>query len=126
VQPEALDLCPWLCAAPTGPSTPFAWPALLVVDTFRLLIAAAAAVLVVVSVWAIRCSITQGQKCRFAFAALLALASLGTELDRIGDWPHWRFVVNLTGVALGLWGYYQHFRHELPASDRPERNKRSP
>ena len=123
---EALDRCPWLCGAPLGPGTPFAWPVYFVIDSFRILIVIGCVVLIGVSVWAIHRSPTLGQKCRFAFAAFMCIAAMGTELDRLGDLPHWRFVVNLTGVTLGLWGYYQHLFRELPARDRTTRQDPSP
>ena len=123
---EAIDRCPWLCGAPTGPGTPFDWPVFFIIDSFRIYIVIAAFVLVCISVWAIRRSETLGQKCRFAFAAFMCIGAMGTEIDRLGDLPHWRFVVYLTGVTIGLWGYYQHLFRELPAQDRPTRQDPSP
>ena len=123
---EAIDQCPWLCGAPTGPNTPFDWPVYFVIDSFRVFIAVACVVLIAISIWAIRRSRTLGQKCRFAFAACMCIGAMGTEISRIGDLPHWRFVVYLTGVILGLWAYYRHLFCEVPARDRPHRNERSP
>jgi len=115
---EALDTCPWLCGAPTGPGTPFDWPVFFVVDSLRLLMVLGAAVLIVISIQAIMRSTTPGQKTRFAGAIGLYVYVLGTEIDRLGDTPHWRFVVGLTAIPLLLWGYYRHLRHELPAETR--------
>lgn len=123
---EAISRCPWLCGAPTGPSTPFDWPVFFIIDSFRIYIVVACVALIAISVWAIRRSKASGQKCRFAFAMLMCVGAMGTEIDRLGDLPHWRFVVYLTGVTLGLWGYYQHLFHELPARDRPTRQDSSP
>ena len=120
VRPEALDRCPWLCSAPTGPSTPFAWPVFFVVDTVRILICLGALALIAISVWSIARSDTRGQKARFAGAMGLYIVVIGTELDRLGDTPHWRFLVSVTAIPLLLWGYYKHLRHELPARDKPE------
>lgn len=125
-QPEAFDQCPWLCGAPLGPDTPFAWPVYFVIDSFRIYIVIASVILIFASVWAIRRSKTFGQKCRFTFAACMCIGAMGTEIDRLGDLPHWRFVVYLTGVTIGLWGYYQHLFHEVPARDRPTRQDPSP
>ena len=65
---EALDACPWLCGAPTGPGTPFAWPVFFVVDSLRLLLTLGAAELIAISIRAISRSTTSGQKTRFAGA----------------------------------------------------------
>lgn len=115
---EALDRCPWLCSAPTGPSTPFAWPVYFIVDSLRVYIVVAAFALIALSIWAIRRSTAAGQKCRFAFALLMCVGALGTELDRLGDLPHWRFAVYLTAVSIGLYGYYRHLTREDPARDQ--------
>src|SRR5690349_15737151 len=104
MRPEAFhaaDLCPWLCRAPQTPNTPFAWPVFFILDSFRVYIAAAALLLVVVSLWAIRKSGVAGQKGRFVFAALMCVGAFGTEVEQIGMWPHYRFVVYLTGVTVG-------------------------
>lgn len=124
--PEALDRCPWLCGAPLGPGTPFAWPVFFVVDSFRVYIIVAAFILICISVWAIRRADVRGQKGRFVYAALMTIGALGTELDRLGDLPHWRFAVYLAGVTIGLWSYYEHLFRELPARDRPARQDPSP
>ena len=123
---EALDRCPWLCATPDGPDTPFEWPVYLVVDLLRLLITAGALVLIAVSVWAIRRSTTAGQKIRFLAVIALLVSIIGTELGHLGDAPHWRFLVNLTGIVLMAWGYYQHLFREMPARDRHVRQDPSP
>lgn len=124
--PQAIDLCPWLCRAPQQPGTPFAWPVLTVIDVFRVYIAVAAAILIVLSVWSIHRSGASGQKSRFAYAAFMTVGALGTELEQIGMWPHYRFVIYLVGVTIGLWAYYRHLFCEVPARDRPHRNERSP
>jgi cytochrome c oxidase assembly factor CtaG len=122
-QSLAWGVCPWLCRAPQQPDTPFAWPTLFVVDIFRLYIAVAALILVALSVWAIRRSGIAGQKGRFAFAALMTFGAFGTELQQIGMWPHWRFVVYFAGVTIGLWSYWRHLFCEMPAQDRhPEQD----
>lgn len=119
---EALDTCPWLCHAPTGPGTPFAWPVFFVVDSLRLLMMLGGAVLITISLWAIHQSTAQGQKTRFAGAIGLYIYVIGTEVEHMGDAPHWRFVVGLTCVPLLLWGYYRHLRHELPAETKPRQD----
>jgi hypothetical protein len=117
---EAIEQCPWLCTAPTGPSTPFAWPVFFVIDSVRILICVGALALILISVWSITRSTVHGQKTRFAGAVGLYLIVIGTELDRLGDTPHWRFLVAAASIPLLLWGYYQHLRHELPARNKPE------
>lgn len=123
---EALSTCPWLCSAPLGPGTPFQGPVFLVIDSLRILIVIASIALIALSLWAMHRSHVLGQKCRFAFAAFMCVGALGTEIDRLGDWPHWRFIVNLAGITLGLWGYYQHLFREHPAQERTTRQDPSP
>jgi hypothetical protein len=114
-----VDLCPWLCRAPQEPGTPFAWPVFTIVDTFRILIALGCCILVAISLWAIRRSTTQGQMARFGMAFCLCLGAGTTEIEQIGMWPHYRFVIYLAGVTLGLWGYWRHLFREIPARDKP-------
>jgi hypothetical protein len=121
-QAEAIDVCPWLCSAPPGPSTPFNWPIFFFTDSLRLFMTIGAVALLVTSIWAIRHTNAPGQKLRFAAMALLCLTVAGTEINHLGDVPHWRFLVNLTGIALGLWGYHQHLFHELPATSKPRQD----
>jgi branched-subunit amino acid ABC-type transport system permease component len=120
MQPEALDRCPWLCAAPQGPDTPFDWPVFFIVDSLRLIITAGAVVLILLTAWAIRRSQVRGQKLRFLSVVPLLISTLGTELTHLGDVPHWRFAVNLAGVAIMAWGYWEHLHCELPARHKPE------
>ena len=122
MEPEALDRCPWLCSAPNGPNTPFAWPTFFVVDGLRLAMTIGAVVLIGIAVWSIHRSITRGQKARFTALIMLCLTVVGTELDHLGDLPHWRFLVNLVGITLGLWGHYEHLFHELPARVKPRQD----
>jgi hypothetical protein len=122
VQPEALEHCPWLCSAPDGPNTPFDWPVYFVVDTLRLGITVVAVALIVISIWAITRSRAAGQKVRFLAVVPLLVSVLGTELEHLGDVPHWRFLTGLTGVLLLSWGYYQHLFREVPARDRTTQN----
>lgn len=117
---EALDRCPWLCSAPDGPNTAFDWPVFFVIDLLRVLIDVGALVAALVSIWAIRRSHVTGQKLRFLGSALLCVYVIGTELDHLGDVPHWRFLVGLTAIPLLLWGYYLNLRHELPAREKPD------
>lgn len=129
MQPSSITdtICPWLCRAPQTPDTPFAWPFFTVLDTLRVYIAVAALAIVVMSAWAIRRSRISGQKGRFVCVALLCVGAFGTEIQQIGMWPHYRFVVYFAGVTIGLWSYYRHLFHELPARDRPPREQdRSP
>ena len=118
-RPEALDRCPWLCAAPQGPDTPFDWPVFFVVDSLRVLITVGAVLLIAVSVSAILKSPSHGQKCRFGGGIGAYLYMFGTELSHLGDLPHWRFIVGIAAVPLLLWGYYQHLYREFPARDKP-------
>lgn len=121
-QPEAFgasDVCPFLCGGPDYPSTPFEWPVFAVADTLRILIAVAAVVLLVASTRAIPASLTKGQKCRFLYVVGTSLVMFGTEIQHLGDWPNWRFLVSLVTVVIGLYGIWQHLFHELPARERP-------
>jgi hypothetical protein len=115
---EALDLCPWLCTAPQGPDTPFAWPAYLVVDSLRVLIVVAAVVLIAATVWTIHRSPARGQKLRFLGVVPLYLYVVQSELSHLGDQPHSRFITGLAGTAIMLWGYWEHLSCERPASRR--------
>ena len=119
---EALDRCPWLCSAPRVPGTPFDWPVFFVIDSLRLLLVVGAAVLIVISVWSVHRAVVPGQKTRFAGAIGLYLIVAGTELDHLGDIPHWRFFVALASIPLLVWGHYRHLRHELPAKSKPRQD----
>lgn len=114
---ESADICPWLCGGPSYPHTPFAWPIFTIVDSIRVVIALTALALVAASTWAIRKAVTRGQRCRFLYIIGTAIIMIGTEVEHMGDWPHWRFLVSLVAVALGAWDIWQHLFHELPARD---------
>jgi hypothetical protein len=118
MQPEPRNHCPWICAAPTGPDTPFDWPFFFIIDALRIFMTAGAVVMIGISAWAVRRAESHGQKARFLMAALLFLSVSDTELSHLGDSPHRRFMFNLVAVAVGLWAYHQHLFHELPARDK--------
>jgi hypothetical protein len=125
-RPEALDVCPWLCGGPNYPSTPFVGPVFLVVDSLRVLIALGSLALVLISAWGIPRAGSSGQKCRFLGYIGFSLFVAGTEISRLGDWPHWRFLVGLVTVPVALYGSYQHLFHETPAHDRQRENSEGP
>lgn len=116
-QAEAFDMCPWLCGGPDYPSTPFAWPVFAIIDTLRVFITLGALAILALSFWAIRKAIIRGQRCRFLYTAGTAAIMIGTEIAHLGDWPHWRFLVSLVIVPIGLYGIHQHLFHERPARD---------
>lgn len=126
--PSAMDIgvCPWLCGGPNYPHTPFAWPVFTIVDTLRVLIAVGAVLLVLASIWAIPRATIRGQRCRFLGYVGAGLFIAGTEIQHLGDVPHWRFLVGLVTVPIALYGVHQHLFREMPARDVQPRGSARP
>lgn len=93
-----------LCA-PAGPGTPFATPALAVLDTLRLLLSVAALSIVWFTVRSAAARwVPARQRARYAALGLFAAATVGTELAHLGDAAHYRLLLNLAGVLAALAG----------------------
>lgn len=91
--------------APLGPSTPFGTPLLILVDTLRVFVMVAGLGLAAVTPYAaFTRSMSRGQLIRFLSLALYAGAAAGTELAHLGDYAHWRLVVNVAAAILGVLG----------------------
>lgn len=120
MQPDTFipETCFALCA-PDGPSAPFSTSALIIVDSFRILLMVMGMVLVV---WAPRLALearAPGQRARLIGQGIFALIVIGTEVDHLGDYAHYRLFITFIGISVMLWGVSQ-LRHESPPYKRVE------
>lgn len=103
-------------SAPQGPGMPFGDSTLIVLDTIRVIILSLGGSVLLATPYAmIRTRLTAGQSIRFGALALFLLAAMGTEFDHIGDYAHWRLVVNIFAVIGAAYGMWSHFTWEAPA-----------
>lgn len=107
----------WLCV-PTEPGTPFGTPLLIALDSIRVGCVVLALVLTVWSLTMLVEADQPGQRWRLVGLALLAVAVMGTELSRLGDWAHYRLVLNVGGIVAGVVGLAVHRRYERTVRDR--------
>lgn len=61
-----------------------------------------------------------GQKCRLAGHGVFALIVVGTEVDHIGDYAHYRLFLSFLGISLLLFGVWR-MRREVPPRTREPR-----
>lgn len=114
--------CFAICA-PDGPSTPFAYPVLWV-DILRLIIMVLGVTIIVLTPRLMLRAVALGQVLRLGGAGCFALISIGTEVDHLGDYPHYRLFVMLLGVCLmsaGIW----RMRREIPPTTHGAENRTS-
>jgi hypothetical protein len=98
-----LDNCFALCA-PAGPGTPFGTTGLILIDSLRII---TMLIGMVVIVWTPRLVLQApsiGQQCRLASQAMFCLIVIGTEVDHMGDYAHYRLYVSFFAVVLMLYG----------------------
>lgn len=107
--------CPGLLCSPGGPSTPFGNPALVVIDSVRVVVMLCAALIVGTSLWA-SCAnrVEAAQRGRFYGMSALALSVGTTETVHLGDYASYRLVLNMMGVGLSLWGVVSFIREPRP------------
>lgn len=60
---------------------------------------------------------TAGQRARLFGQGMFALVVIGTEVDHIGDYAHYRLIVSFIGLAVMLWGTWR-IRIEDPPRTR--------
>jgi hypothetical protein len=105
-----------LFTPPEGPNLPFGNSALIILDTIRLLvISLGGTFLLFVPAAIIRTHRSGGQSLRIGATALFILGAIGTEYDHIGDYAHWRLVVNIFATVGATYGMWSLFNWELPA-----------
>lgn len=102
--------CDTLLCAPDGPSSPFGDPYLLIIDSVRLGTIILAAVVVCLSVVAMR-RLDNPQGTRFLSLAVFALVACLTEIDHFGDYASYRLLLNVVACALGVYGTW-HYLHD--------------
>jgi hypothetical protein len=94
---------PLLCP-PRGPGTPFGTPLIAALDTVRLACWIASLYVVTRCIHAIYRIRTRQQRAIYVALALFAFATLGTEIDHLGDLAHYRLIVNIAGAATACYG----------------------
>jgi hypothetical protein len=107
-----LPACYALCA-PDGPNTPFAFPTLFLTDILRICIMLLGVAIIVLTPRLVLSSPSKGQKARLLGQGIFALIVIGTEVDHIGDYMHYRLVLTLIGVSVMWWGLMQ-LKRECP------------
>lgn len=107
--------CPGLLCSPHGPDTPFGNPALVVIDSVRIVVILCAAAIVGTSLWASAANrVEAAQRGRFYGMCALALSVGTTETVHLGDYASYRLVLNIVGVGLSLWGVVSFLRESRP------------
>lgn len=61
-----------------------------------------------------------GQRARLFGQSMFALAVIGTEVEHIGDYAHYRLAISCIGLAVMLWGTWR-IRFEDPPRTRHEK-----
>jgi hypothetical protein len=110
--------CFMLCA-PSGPGTPFGSFVLILVDCLRILTMLIGMAVIVWTPRLVLESPALGQQCRLASQAMFALIVIGTEIDHMGDYAHYRLYVSFIAVALMLFGLTR-LSKEIPPKTRSE------
>jgi hypothetical protein len=110
--------CYALCA-PNGPNTPFAFPTIFWIDVARIIVMLLGMVLIVFTPRLVLQAGVVGQKCRLAGQGVFALIVIGTEVDHIGDFAHYRLALSFIGISLMLYGVWR-MRTESPPRQRFE------
>lgn len=88
---------------PTGPGTPFGSPLLVVADLARIVCCLAGLAVIGLATWlALRQQVAGWLKAGMGAICLFCLSVIGTEVDRLGDTPNYRLLVNLAAVAFAL------------------------
>ena len=90
--------------APDGPSTPFGTPYLIWADSFRIVVMLLGLALIVWTPRLVLDACAAGQRARLAGQGIFALIVIGTEVDHMGDYAHYRLFVTFLGIAAMLWG----------------------
>jgi hypothetical protein len=104
-----------LLDAPDGPSTPFATPGLIVLDSIRVIvILVSLAYAVTVPTIAYRADGAIGQSLRHLGSSLLALGAAGTEFEHLGDYANYRLALFFAAAVFMGWGLYAMFKYEDP------------
>lgn len=113
-----LDNCFALCA-PNGPGTPFGTPGLVWIDSLRVLTMLVGMAVIVWTPRLVMQAPAFGQQCRLASQAMFCLIVIGTEVDHMGDYAHYRLYVSFVAVALMLYGLTR-LNKETPPRTRSE------
>jgi hypothetical protein len=102
-----------LFAAPNGPDMPFGTPALIVLDSLRMLILVLGVfVILMTPACMIRSRLSGGQLMRFFSLGLFVVIAITTEYSHIGDYANFRLVLNIIAAITAAWGVWSLFRYE--------------
>jgi len=97
--------CPGLLCNPGGPGIPFGNPALVFIDSVRVITVLCAALVVGTSLRAsFAARVGPAQTARFYGLAAFALSAGTTEIVHLGDYASYRLFLNIVGAGLSLWG----------------------
>ena len=113
-----------LLCAPVGPGDPFGSFWLAVADTLRLACCLGALVVVALATLVARRDRPDpATQAVLAAVCLFCLSVIGTELDRLGDFAHYRLLVNAAAVGLALAALWRRRRpaHATETSGRHAR-----
>lgn len=111
-----MDCLPLLCP-PGGPGTPFGSPVLAVLDTVRVVLWLLCVFIIgkaLVAVFALR---TLRQRAIYLAMSAGAFAALGTEVDHLGDYAHYRLALLFVFGVAGAWGLFRIERRVRDWSD---------
>lgn len=121
-RPPVISQNCWALCAPDGPSTPFS-AATLWLDLFRVVVMVLGVALIVLTPRLVFRAKALGQQCRLLGQAVFATITVGTEVDHLGDYAHYRLVLSFVGVVLMLYGVYR-MKFEVPPETRSEHRVR--
>lgn len=110
--------CFVLCA-PGGPGIPFGTPGLIALDCLRIV---TMLIGVAIIVWTPRLVLEApsiGQQARLASQAMFCLIVIGTEIDHMGDYAHYRLYVSFVAVSVMFYGLTR-LHKEIPPKTRSE------
>jgi hypothetical protein len=125
--PPPFHMLGGLLDAPDGPSTPFATPALILLDSIRVvIILVSIAYAVTVPTIAYRSDGAIGQTLRHLGSSLLALGAAITELEHMGDYANIRIALFFAAAVFMGWGLYAMFKYEEPPRTHDPDARRRP
>jgi hypothetical protein len=113
-----LENCFVLCA-PSGPGTPFGNAVLIAEDILRIITMLLGMANIVWTPRLVLQAPALGQQCRLASQALFCLVVIGTEIDHMGDYAHYRLFVSFGAIAVMLFGLSR-LEKEIPPKTRSE------
>lgn len=98
-----MECLPLLCP-PTGPDTPFGSPLLIALDAVRVIVWGLCLFIIgraLTTVYLIR---NTRQRAIYIALACGAFAIIGTEIDHLGDYAHYRLALHAGAALAGAYG----------------------